>query len=172
MTDLTPLHPIARTILQDARQAGLMVAAAESCTGGLVSALLTELDGSSAVFERGFITYSNEAKMELLGVTQKTLETYGAVSEPTARAMAQGALERSHADIAVSITGIAGPGGGSADKPVGLVHFAIAARKLDTTHHVMTFKDTGRPAIRLAATAYALQLVSNTIYSVGVMSIP
>ncbi len=171
MTDLTPLHPLARKILEDARQAGLMVAAAESCTGGLVSTLLTELDGSSAVFERGFITYSNEAKMDLLNVPQEVLEAHGAVSEPTARAMADGALANSRADIAVAITGIAGPGGGSAEKPVGLVHFGVAARGLETTHHFMNFTDADRSGIRLAAAGYALQLVSNTIYSIGVMSI-
>ena len=103
---------------------GLMLVLAESCTGGLASAAITEIPGSSAWFERGFVTYSNEAKMEMLGVTAKTLEKFGAVSEETAREMALGALKNSHANVAISITGIAGPAGGTPEKPVGTVCFA------------------------------------------------
>ena len=106
------------------RDLGLKLATAESCTGGLVSALLTEIPGSSTVFERGFVVYSNEAKQEMLGVADEVLAAHGAVSEATARAMALGALAHSGAEIAVSVTGIAGPDGGTAEKPVGLVHFA------------------------------------------------
>ena len=103
---------------------GLMLVLAESCTGGLASAAITEIPGSSAWFERGFVTYSNEAKMEMLGVTAKTLEKFGAVSEETARELALGALKNSHANVAISITGIAGPAGGTPQKPVGTVCFA------------------------------------------------
>lgn len=166
MTDLTPLHPLAGEILENARAGNLMITAAESCTGGLVSALLTELAGSSAVFDRGFITYTNEAKIELLGVPQDMLAAYGAVSSNVAEAMAEGALLRSQADIAVSITGVAGPGGGTAEKPVGLVHFAIATRNNGTTPFVRNFSDSGRSSVRLNAAAYALEIISNSIYSI------
>ena len=110
------------------RELGLRLAAAESCTGGLVCGLLTEIPGSSAVVERGFVIYSNQAKQEMLGVAEATLARCGAVSEGTAWAMAQGALANSSADVAVAVTGIAGPDGGTAQKPVGLVHFALARR--------------------------------------------
>ena len=172
MTDLTPLHPIAREILENARAANLKIATAESCTGGLVGAALTEIDGSSAVFERGYITYSNEAKMEMLGVPQDMLQEYGAVSAVVAEAMAEGALLRSHADIAVSITGIAGPGGGSAEKPVGLVHFAIASEQAGTMHFVRNFSNSGRSSVRMDAAGYALKIISNAIYSIRGISIP
>ncbi|MEI2385742.1 CinA family protein [Breoghania sp. JC706] len=171
MTDLTPFHAIAREILAGARAANLKLATAESCTGGLVSAALTEIEGSSTVFERGYITYSNEAKMEMLGVAQDMLAEHGAVSAVVAKAMAEGAVRHSNADIAVSITGIAGPGGGSADKPVGLVHFAIASRHAETTHSVRSFSDLGRSSIRTAAAGYALQLISNSIDSFRGISI-
>src|SRR5579863_1131576 len=111
------------------RAAELMAATAESCTGGLIAALLTEIPGSSNMLERGFVVYSNAAKQELLGVPAATLAAFGAVSRETAEAMAQGALAHSSADVAVAITGIAGPDGGSPDKPVGLVHFACASAK-------------------------------------------
>ena len=116
----------AAAVIQAAIKAGVMVATAESCTGGLVSGALTAIAGSSAALDRGFVTYSNEAKAELLGVTEDLLTQFGAVSEPVARAMALGAVMRSRASASVSITGVAGPGGGSAEKPVGLVHFACA----------------------------------------------
>ncbi len=118
----------AAALVAACRARGLVLATAESCTGGLVSALLTEVPGSSAAFDRGFATYSNEAKAEMLGVPPALIAAEGAVSEAVARAMAAGALARSRADVAVSVTGVAGPGGGTAAKPVGLVHFACARR--------------------------------------------
>src|SRR5215470_6594765 len=122
------LLQLSSSLLDRMRSANLKVATAESCTGGLVAGVLTEIAGSSDVLERGFVTYSNEAKMELLGVPEAMLAEHGAVSEPVARAMAEGALAHSHADIAVAVTGVAGPGGGSAAKPVGLVHIATARK--------------------------------------------
>src|SRR5271156_4860287 len=118
----------AAALIAACRARGLKIATAESCTGGLICALLTEIPGSSAVLERGFVVYSNEAKREVLGVPEAVLAAHGAVSEPTARAMALGAITHSNADVAVSVTGIAGPDGGTAAKPVGLVHFACARR--------------------------------------------
>jgi nicotinamide-nucleotide amidase len=147
-------------LLDAFRQRGLHLATAESCTGGLVAALLTEIAGSSDVVERGFVTYSNAAKQELLGVPEATLAAHGAVSEPVARAMAEGALAHSRADVAVSVTGVAGPGGGSADKPVGLVHFAAARRGGPVLHRACRFGDIGRAEIRLASVREALQLIS------------
>src|SRR5499427_4160717 len=121
------LRGLAHALLDLCRAKRLMIATAESCTGGLVAAMLTEIPGSSDVLERGFVTYSNAAKTAMLGVPADVIARFGAVSRETAGAMAQGALTHSPADLAVSITGIAGPGGGSPDKPVGLVHFAAAA---------------------------------------------
>jgi nicotinamide-nucleotide amidase len=138
----------------------LKLTAAESCTGGLVSALFTEVAGSSDVIERGFVTYSNEAKVELIGVPEALLAEHGAVSEAVARAMAQGALLHSRADIAVAVTGVAGPGGGSAAKPVGLVHIAAARRDGTELHRECRFGDIGRGPIRLASVEVALQLIS------------
>ncbi len=148
-----------RAVLDLCRANGLKLATAESCTGGLVAAVLTEIAGSSDVVERGFVTYSNEAKQELLGVAAATLAAHGAVSEATAREMAQGALRASRADVAVSITGVAGPGGGSADKPVGLVHFACATRSA-TAAAERRFGEIGRGAVRLAAVAQALAMLA------------
>jgi nicotinamide-nucleotide amidase len=141
------------------RAAGLMAATAESCTGGLIAALLTDIPGSSAVIERGFVVYSNAAKQELLGVPAETLARYGAVSAETARAMAEGALGASRADVAVSVTGIAGPDGGSAEKPVGLVHFAFARRGKPTVAREERFGDIGRGAVRLASVRVGLDLL-------------
>ncbi|HEX4077392.1 MAG TPA: CinA family protein [Rhizomicrobium sp.] len=149
---------LAEEVFKRARVKGLRVATAESCTGGLVAALLTEIPGSSEVFERGFVTYSNQAKMEMLGVSAKLLAEFGTVSEPVARRMAEGALERSAVQLAVAVTGIAGPGGGSASKPVGLVHIA-AAREGRTLHEEHRFGDIGRSAIRLASVEAALLLL-------------
>src|ERR1700726_4751052 len=122
------LIEMARALIDLCRARKLTIATAESCTGGLVAATLTEIPGSSDVFDRGFVTYSNDAKQAMLGVPAGTLETFGAVSRETAQAMAQGALDRAGADLAVAITGIAGPGGALPGKPVGLVHLAAAAR--------------------------------------------
>ena len=141
------------------RAAKLMVATAESCTGGLIAALLTEIPGSSNVLERGFVVYSNEAKQELLGVPAETLAAHGAVSEATARALAEGALRASRADIAVSVTGVAGPDGGTAAKPVGLVHFACARRGAPTVAREERFGDIGREAVRLASVKVGLDLL-------------
>jgi len=141
------------------RRLGLMVATAESCTGGLIAALMTEIPGSSNVLERGFVVYSNEAKQELLGVPAETILSEGAVSEATARALAEGALHASRADIAVSVTGIAGPDGGTAAKPVGLVHFACARRGAPTVAREERFGDIGREAVRLASVRVGLDLL-------------
>jgi nicotinamide-nucleotide amidase len=139
--------------------AKLMAATAESCTGGLIASLLTEIPGSSNVLERGFVVYSNAAKEELLGVPAETLSKHGAVSEETARALAEGALAKSRADIAVSVTGIAGPDGGTPQKPVGLVHFACARRGAPTVAREERFGDIGREAVRLASVKVGLDLL-------------
>jgi len=152
----------AARVLDANRAAGRTVAVAESCTGGLVAAALTEIAGSSDVFERGFVTYSNEAKMESIGVNQDILVTFGAVSVAVAWAMAQGALQHSHADIAVAITGIAGPAGGSEKKPVGTVVFARTVRGDDPDRvvaDVRNFGDLGRSEIRRQAALVALELL-------------
>ena len=149
----------ARAVLEAARSRGLMVATAESCTGGLVAAALTDIAGSSDVVDRGFVTYSNAAKQDLLAVPAALIAEHGAVSEPVARAMAEGALARSAAGLTVSITGIAGPGGGSADKPVGLVWFATALQGGETLSVEQRFGDLGRAEVRAAATNFALQLL-------------
>ncbi len=144
------------------RAAGRRVALAESCTGGLVAAAITEIPGSSDMFEAGFVTYSNEAKVALVRVSSDVLETFGAVSVATAWSMAQGALEASHADVAVAITGVAGPGGGSEKKPVGTVVFARAERGGDPAQVVADlrhFGDLGRGGIRLQAALCALELL-------------
>jgi nicotinamide-nucleotide amidase len=156
------LTDLAIRVLDANRAAGRRVAVAESCTGGLVSAALTEIAGSSDVFDAGFVTYSNEAKIELLHVSDDVIETFGAVSIATAWSMAQGAIERSRADVAVAITGVAGPGGGSDKKPVGTVIFARAERGGDP-HDVVAdkreFGDLGRAAVRLQAALCALELL-------------
>jgi len=137
---------------------GLMLATAESCTGGLVSAALTAVSGSSAVVERGFVTYSNQAKMDLLGVPDDVLAAHGAVSEPVARAMALGALARAPVGLSVAVTGIAGPTGGSPAKPVGLVHFAAARRGGEVVHR-REILPGDRDGVRRAAAAIALELL-------------
>ena len=154
---------LATAIVARATERGLFVACAESCTGGLVAGALTGVPGSSAMFDRGFVTYSNEAKAEMLGVDPALIAAHGAVSEPVARAMAIGALNRSRADIAVSITGIAGPGGGSAQKPVGIVHFACAGRDRSTLTLERRYGDLGRASVRAAAVLDALQLIAMQI---------
>jgi len=137
----------------------LTVATAESCTGGLVAAALTEIAGSSVVVDRGFVTYSNNAKMQMLGVLPETLKNFGAVSRETAEAMARGALAHAPVDLAVSITGIAGPGGGSDDKPVGLVHFAAASRCGRLVGIEQRFGDIGRTQVRRASVLQALAML-------------
>ena len=156
------IDSLARSVIEAAAARGLMVAAAESCTGGLVSAALTSVAGSSAVVERGFVTYSNAAKVDLLGVPMALIERHGAVSEPVARGMAEGALARSPARVSVAVTGIAGPGGGSPDKPVGLVHFA-AAGPAGLIHAEHRFGDIGREAVRLDSVRVALDLLFDRI---------
>lgn len=153
----------ATAVIQAALKAGVMVATAESCTGGLVSGALTAIAGSSAALDRGFVTYSNEAKGEMLGVSEDLLARFGAVSEPVARAMALGAVERSRASAAVSITGVAGPGGGSEDKPVGLVHFAAAGPSGAVVHVERRFGDIGREAVRLDSVRVALTLLLEAV---------
>jgi nicotinamide-nucleotide amidase len=154
---------LARLVIDDAQQRRLKIVTAESCTGGLLSALLVEIPGSSKVFERGFVTYSNKAKEEVLGVPGDLLADYGAVSEPVARAMAEGALEESRANISISITGIAGPGGGTPMKPVGSVHFALARENAPIRHKLENYGDIGRTEIRLASLDTALQMLLESI---------
>ena len=148
----------AAALVAACRTRGLVLATAESCTGGLLSALLTEVPGSSAAFDRGFATYSNAAKAEMLGVPPALITAEGAVSEAVARAMASGVLAHSRADVAVSITGVAGPGGGTAAKPVGLVHFACARRGAAVAAVERRFGDIGRGAVRTAAVAQAMEM--------------
>ena len=148
----------AKTLLETCRQAGLRIVTAESCTGGLIAGCLTGIAGSSAVFERGFVTYSNEAKSEILGVPAELIAEHGAVSEPIARAMAAGALKRSPAELVVAVTGIAGPGGGSPERPVGLVHFA-GARGGDAAVHLREVFAGDRDAVRLATVNRALDML-------------
>ena len=149
----------AAIVLEHLRQHRLMAATAESCTGGLVAAALTAVPGSSDVVDRGFVTYSNAAKTELLGVDPALIARHGAVSEPVARAMAEGAVARSAASVAVAITGVAGPGGGSAAQPVGLVHLAAHRRGGQTLHLERRYGEIGRGAVRAAALADALDLL-------------
>ncbi|HEY6521661.1 MAG TPA: CinA family protein [Roseiarcus sp.] len=149
----------AAALVANYREAALMAATAESCTGGLVAGLLTEIPGSSDMLERGFVVYSNAAKQELLGVSAETLVSHGAVSAETAVAMAEGALRASRAEVAVSVTGIAGPDGGTAAKPVGLVHFACARRGKPTVAREQRFGAIGRNEVRLASVRVALELL-------------
>jgi nicotinamide-nucleotide amidase len=149
----------ARILLDDAATRGIKIVTAESCTGGLVAALLTEIAGSSAVVERGFVVYSNNAKQEMLGVPGDMIADYGAVSEPVARALAEGALIESRANLSVAITGVAGPGGGTGMKPVGLVHFASARENRAIRHEEHRFGDIGRDQVRLEAVRVALRML-------------
>jgi nicotinamide-nucleotide amidase len=149
----------AQALLDLCRQKQFKLVIAESCTGGLVAATLTEIPGSSDVVDRGFVTYSNASKRAMLGVPTATLDQHGAVSRETAEAMAMGALAHAPADLAVSITGIAGPGGGTAEKPVGLVHFAAASRTGKLVHRERQFGDIGRSRVRHASVVEALALL-------------
>jgi nicotinamide-nucleotide amidase len=155
---------LAEQVLDACRKRGLKLAAAESCTGGMVMAALTDIPGSSDVVERGFVTYSNEAKQEMLGVKSETLATYGAVSIETAREMAQGALANSRADIAVSITGVAGPGGSEA-KPEGLVCFARAQKGMITKTERHEFGAIGRGNVRQKSVENALEMILRVVQS-------
>lgn len=153
------LRQLAMLIIDDAETARLKIATAESCTGGLLAALLTEIPGSSRVLERGFVTYSNRAKEEMLGVAGDVVADFGAVSEPVARMMAEGALANSRANIAVAITGVAGPAGGTPLKPVGTVHIACARENRAMVHEMLQLGDIGRGAIRMASVETALNLI-------------
>jgi nicotinamide-nucleotide amidase len=148
-------------LLSSCRARGLLLCAAESCTGGLVAAELTSVAGSSDVFERGFVTYSNQAKVDMLGVNEGMLAQYGAVSREVAIAMAEGALANSRADIAVAVTGIAGPGGASTQKPIGLVHIATATRHAKR-HEEFRFSDKERANIRIQSVHAAIQLLQDS----------
>ncbi len=156
----TRVDELAQAVLREACDRGLKLAAAESCTGGLLASLLTDIPGRSHAFERGFVTYTHEAKHEMLGVSMAVLETDGAVSEPAARAMAEGALAHSHADVAVSVTGFAEGGPG---EPAGLVHFAAARRGGATRHRAERFGDIGRAALRVAALETALAMMQAAV---------
>lgn len=151
-------NDLANALLQACQKRGIMLATAESCTGGMIIAALTDIAGSSAVVDRGFITYSNEAKMDMLGVSAATLDTHGAVSRETAIEMAKGALDRSHAGLTLAVTGVAGPGGGSAEKPVGLVWFGLAVAGRAVVAERQLFADKGRDFIRRETVRHALEL--------------
>lgn len=153
----------AEEILAACRAAGLKVVTAESCTGGLVAAALTAVAGSSDVFERGFVTYSNDAKNELLGVPPAVIAHHGAVSEEVARLMAAGALLHARADVTLAITGIAGPGGGTAAKPVGLVHIAAARKSGGVLHRELRLGDIGRNRVRHESAMAALALLAELV---------
>jgi nicotinamide-nucleotide amidase len=165
MTTLFPpeLFAAAKSLLAELQRHALLIATAESCTGGLLAGLLTDVPGASGMMERGFVTYSNAAKTELLGVPTAMLDRHGAVSAEVARAMAEGALERTPAHIAISVTGIAGPDGGSTEKPVGLVYLAVAARGEATRLKECRFGNIGRSEIRLASVREALDLLSAAV---------
>ncbi|MBZ9937864.1 CinA family protein [Mesorhizobium sp. BR1-1-16] len=159
MTDLIPLLPAASELIRLCTEKGLKIATAESCTGGLIAGTLTEIAGSSAVVDRGFVTYSNAAKSAMIGVPSALIERVGAVSREVALAMVVGALAKSDADLAVAVTGIAGPGGGSAEKPVGLVHFAAMRRGGQAVHEAHVFEGRDRSGVRLDTVAKALTML-------------
>lgn len=159
MATFEDLEPLAAEVLEACRARGWRVGTAESCTGGLIAASLTAVPGSSSVVERGFVTYSNEAKVGAIGVDPGLIVRHGAVSAEVARAMARGVLAHAFADLSLSVTGIAGPGGGSDDKPVGLVYFATAVRGGAVRAVRQEFGAQGRAAVRLAASAYGLELL-------------
>ena len=157
------LIQLAELVLDDARRQKLRIATAESCTGGLIGGLLTEIPGSSDVFERGFIVYTGRAKQDMLGVPGDLIADMGEVSEAVARMMAEGAVENSNAQLAVAVTGIAGPGGGTAMKPVGLVHIAAAREGRSILHEAHRFGDIGRTEVRLKTCEAALSLLHRLI---------
>lgn len=160
------LYHLAHAVLEEARRKKLKIVTAESCTGGLIAGYLTEIPGSSDVFDRGFVTYSYESKTELLSVNRKTLETNGAVSEEVALEMAKGALKSSHADIAISATGIAGPGGSTDDKPVGLVYLGLANGKNGNSYSIKNMFGGDRAAVRLETVETALSILKKEIESI------
>lgn len=153
----------ARALLEALRTRPYKFATAESCTGGLIAALVTAIPGSSDVFEGGFVVYSNAAKIEILGVPRAIIDTHGAVSEPTARAMAEGAIKTSAADLSVSVTGVAGPGGGTPVKPVGMVCFAVAIKGQEVRAETHQFGDIGRESVREASVLVALKLAMKAL---------
>ncbi len=159
------IDALARLLIDEARERKVRIVTAESCTGGLVAAALTAIPGSSDVFERGFVTYSNRAKEEMLGVPGDLIADMGAVSESVARMMAEAALAESNAHIAVAITGVAGPGGGTPMKPVGTVHFATARANGGIVHRLELFEEDDRDGIRLAATRMALEMLRERVNS-------
>lgn len=157
------IEPLAKTITDRAAKAGIMLATAESCTAGLLVAALTTVSGSAKAVDRGFVTYSNAAKNQVLGVDTGLIDRWGAVSRPVAEAMARGALKRSGAGLAASITGIAGPTGGTAEKPVGLVHFAVACADSRMILHEERFGDIGRDSVRLESVRTALRIMAEAL---------
>ena len=162
---------MAKEAIKSAIKNNFKIATAESCTAGLICATLTEVPGSSAAVDRGFVTYSNEAKNEMLGVDAELIESKGAVSEEVARAMADGALKNSNADLAIAVTGIAGPDGGTADKPVGLVHFALSSNGREKRHDRKIFSAMDRESVRAATVEHALVMVIETVTRRGFVSI-
>ena len=165
MASIFPLEItlLAQLVLDECRERRVRIVTAESCTGGLVAGALCAVAGASDVFERGFVSYSNRAKQDLLGVAGDMIADYGAVSEPVARMMAEGALENSNAHVSVAITGVAGPGGGTELKPVGLVHFATCRSNQSVHHRVERFGDIGREEIQMAATQMALEMLRDRV---------
>lgn len=157
------IETLARLLIDEVRERHLRVVTAESCTGGLVAAAICSIPGASDVFERGFVTYTNRAKEEMLGIPGDMIADFGAVSEPVARMMAEGALNNSRAHIAVAITGVAGPGGGSPMKPVGTVHIATARSTAGIRHRHEVFDGETRLEVQLAAVAVALQMMRDAI---------
>ena len=161
--DYQNVTQLAQNIIEKTQQKNVMIALAESCTGGMIAATLTDIPGSSAVLDRGFVTYSNQAKIDVLGVSNGTLAQHGAVSEQTARAMVDGTLNTAPlADLALSVTGIAGPGGGSKDKPVGLVHFACQRRDSPQIHAKHIFNGD-RNMVRQQAVHAALMMIGDAL---------
>lgn len=160
---MSPVTSYAKQVIELAQTRGMMIATAESCTGGLIAGALTDIAGSSHVLDRGFVTYSNSAKVEMLEVAPDTLHTHGAVSAQTALEMAEGALAHSQASLTISVTGIAGPGGGGADKPVGLVWFGLAQAGKPTRTVNRNFGDVGRDRVRALTVEQALKLLIDAL---------
>lgn len=155
----TTIRNLALLVMDEAAERRVKIVTAESCTGGLIAGLFTEFSGSSKVIDRGFVTYSNQSKADVLGVAGDVLADYGAVSEPVARLMAEGALENSRANLSIAVTGIAGPGGGTPMKPVGTVHLACARENKAMIHEMLTLGDIGRHEIRMATIESALNMI-------------